>query len=441
MPHTKRKYSLETLNSTTLKQHTINRLLYLVVGILWLFMPLLSLFLITGVWLNDRESGARKDQFVILWLSLTFGLIAYTGQNIGVDETDIARYHFLYLVMADIQTVSAFFIYMALDGGSNPIFYIINFLFTRIFPDNAQVHILFWITVTYFFTLKAVYLALTRLGRPFPLGYTKLLILVFLIGIIPFFTVTEIIKQCSSIAILFYAVVKKLLNEKGSLFYLILSLLVHTSSLMFLPVYFFYSNGLVKKYFYFIILGSLVFAFFNFNVILTFILSLVLPGSSLLGRAEEYQTIDVWSISFRHYATYFVFIISVAIVFFDAWMTRKRQIKVELGEKRWEIFMVLFLTLMILTINKGNVHNFVRYVYGLFPFYLLVISTIFKSQLFKVQRYTLAILIIVFFTFSNFKLLMVQTSPDVNYANSYFDNSWGNLLFSNVYEFLTFRIK
>ena len=415
--------------------------MYLGVAVLWFFFPLISLFLITAVWLNDRESTSGRDQAVILWLSLTFGLIAYTGQNIGVDETDIARYHFLYLVMADIQTVSAFFVYMALDGGSNPVFYIINFIFTRIFPDNAQVHILFWITVTYFFTLKAAYLALTRLGRTFPLSYAKLLILVFLIGIIPFFTVTEIIKQCSSIAILFYAVVKKLLNEKGSIYWLILSLLVHTSSLMFLPVYFFYSNKLVKKYFYFIILGSLVFAFFNFNIILTYFLSLILPGSSLLSRAEEYQNVDVWTISFRHYATYFIYIVCVSLLFFDAWITRKRQIKVDFAKERWQIFMVLFLTLMILTINKGNVHNFVRYVYGLFPFYLLAISTLLKSQLYKVQRYTLAMLVILFFTFSNFKLLMVQTSPDVNYANSYFNNSWANLLGANVYDFLKFTVR
>ena len=113
----------------------------------------------------------------------------------------------------------------------------------------------------------------------------------------------------------------------------------------------------------------------------------------------------------------------------------------EYAQERWQIFMVLFLTLMILTINKGNVHNFVRYVYGLFPFYLLVISTIMKSQLLKSQRYILAMLVILFFSFSNFKLLSVQTSADVNYANSYFDNSWENLLTSNVYEFLKFSVK
>lgn len=431
---------MEALTDIANRQQKIKRLGYLLCGLLWLVLPVLSIFPLTYLWVSDRSVHVKRDHAIIFLFSLTFGLIAYTGQSIGSDETDIFRYHLLYRTMADIETMSAFLVYMALEGGSNPVFYVINFLFSRLFPDNAQVHVCFWITVTYFFTLKGAYLAMTTLGKPIPSAYVKWLIVISLIGIIPLFTVTEIIKQCSSIAILFYAVVRKMAGGRG-IWYLILSLLVHTSSLMFLPVYFLYNNRQVKKYFYFILLVSLFFTMVNFNVILTFVLGMVLPGSDLLMRAETYQNIEVWSISLRHYATYFVFLLIVAILFFDAWITRKRGISTSLAPARWQVFMVLFLSFVVLTINMGNVHNFVRYVYGLFPFYILGISAILKSQLQKGQRYTIALLVVLFFSFSNFKLLSVQTSANVNYANSYFDNSWGNILTSNVYEFLKFRIK
>jgi len=431
---------LEALTQRSVKQQFQDKILYLVVFVIWFFLPIISIFLIFALWIYEKKPSRLKDALFILWLALTYGLVAYTGQSIGADETDIARYQFYYTVIADIKTINAFLVFMAVDGGSNPVFYLINFLFSRIFPENSQVHILFWITVTYFFTILGANKALLLLGKPLPSKHSKILILLFLIGIIPFFTVTEIIKQCASVSIVFFAVIKRLLNERRSLTFFILALLVHTSSLMFLPVYFLYANRGCRKYLYIILIGCILFSFLNFNVVLTSILSL-LPGGALLATAKEYQNVEVWSISVRHYATFFMYVLLVLVVFFDAWMTRRLAIKEEYSKDRWNVFMVLFLTLMVLLINRGNVHNFVRYVYGLFPFYIFIIIVILKSQIKKNQKYGIAFIAICFFTFSNFKLLMVQTSTESNYANSYFDNSIGNLLTSNVYEFLSFRVK
>lgn len=408
--------------------------------VIWFFVPLLGLLLMPVLWISFKSKSKWKDRFIIFVMSLTLGLVAYTAQSIGLDETDIARYQFYYTIISDIESIGSFFVLMVIDGGSNPVFYVINFLISRVFPSNVQVHILFWVTVTYFFTLMGAYKLLSLCAKPVPAIVAKVLIFIFLIGIMPFFTITEIIKQCASVSILFYALSKKLLNERYSYVWLIVALLVHISSLMLLPAFFFYKSPIVKKYLYVILFVSVIFSFFNFNMILTGLLSLF-PGGSLLATATEYQNVEVWSISFRHYATFLFYAVLILILFYDYYKTRKLNIRKEYLPVKWDVLMVLFLSYMMLLVNRGNVHNFVRYIYGLYPFYILVIVFVLKSQYKVAERYGIAMVAICFFMYSNIKLLSVQTSSEVNYANSYFNNSWKNLLTSNVYEYLSFEVK
>ncbi|WP_285060314.1 EpsG family protein [Pedobacter ginsengisoli] len=430
---------MEAVDSFKTRKHFDLILIISVVSV-WFFSPLVGALLLLPLWISFKQKSQWKDTFIIFMASLTFGLIAYTGQSIGVDETDIARYHFYYTVVSDIESIGSFFVLMVLDGGSNPVFYVINFLISRVFPLNVQVHIMFWVTVTYFFTLMGVYKLSGLYARPVPTLVTKLLIFIFLIGIMPFFTITEIIKQSASVSIFFYALSKKLLNEKHSLLWLLVALLVHVSSIMLLPVFFFYNNRLFIKNIYLLFFISIVLSFFNFNVILTSILSL-LPGGALLATAKEYQNVEVWTIGFRIYSTFFFYILLLLPLFYDYYRTKKLNILPEYEPIKKNILMILFLSFMILLINRGNVHNFIRYVFGLYPFYMLVIIFTLKTQFRAVERYSIAIVAICFFTYSNVKLLAVQTSDDVNYANSYFDNSWKNLLTSNVYEYLSFEVR
>lgn len=416
----------------SIKKQYLDLIMISMVLLVWFFIPLLSLPLIFVLWNYLQVPSKSKDTFIIFLLSLTFGLVAYTGQSIGVDETDIARYQFSYGLVSDIESISSFFVLMVLEGGSNPVFYLINFLFSRVFPTNPQVHILFWVTVSYFFTLLGAYNALRYLGKPVPANISKILIFTFLIGTIPFFTVTEIIKQCSSVSIFFYAIVRKLLKEPHSVKFMVLSLLVHASSLILLPLFFLYDSKVIKKYILPIAFGCIIFSFFNFNVVLTSVLSL-LPGGALLAQAKEYQNTEVWSISLRHYGTFFFYGVLLLVLAFDWYKTEKTQLKTN-------VLMVLFLSFTLLLINRGNVHNFIRYIYGFYPFYMLAIIMMLKGQIKVYERYSLALVAILFFTFSNIKLLSIQTSADVNYANSYFDNSWSNLLTSNVADFLNFVV-
>ncbi|WP_158559339.1 EpsG family protein [Deminuibacter soli] len=402
--------------------------------LVWFIAPVLSIFAILGYLI---VTGNQKQQFFILLVSLSFGLIAYTGQSIGPDPTDISRYHNGYNLLSDTNSFSSFLVLFVVDGGGNPIFYLVNFVLSRIFPHNPQILVLVWVTITYYFTTLSVIKAMEYLKIDIASWMYIGIIGIVVLGIIPFFTVTEIIKQCSSIAIFTYALMKKLLKEKRAFLYLVISLLVHSSSLMVAWIYFVYEKKNIAKWMLVILMTSVLLAFFNLNVILSVVLSPIV-GDAALSRVKEYENVEVWSISFRHYSCFAVFLLSILPSYY---YYKKAPTTDENAPAIRNMLNILCLVLCVLLINHGNVHNFVRYIYGLFPFYILAVILLLSTKIARDQKYFLVLLISAFFTYSNFKLLSVQTSEDVNYANSYFNNSLLNMVTSNVIDFLSFTIR
>lgn len=398
----------------------------------WFICPIPCIFLFT-LFLYKFQFSKQVETWILLFIAISFGLIAYTTQSIGERPSDITRYNFIYSYITTVNSVQSFFISFVVDGGNNVLFYLVTFLMTRLFPNNPQVLPLFWVSLTYFFcflTIRqcAVYFNLTRQT------YIVLIFISFA-GIITFYTTTEVIKQTASISIFMYALMFKLQNKKGALFILIVSVLVHFSSMLLVPIYFICNRHKVVKYLPFFLLVCIALSFFNFNVLLYNILSLFLGNKSdLLMRIKTYEDVETWTISIRFYALFAVYILLVAILYWDYYITQDEHEK----SNKKSLLIVHGFAACLLLINRSNVHNFIRYILGYFPFYIVIVAQLFNMRIAKFDKKLLIVFVFAFYLFSNIKMISAQTtSPD--YGNSYMNNEVIKLCSSNVVQYLQYR--
>jgi len=400
---------------------------------IWFLFPVACIFLFPLLLYRFTFSRAVENLMLVL-MALSFGLVAYTTRSTGTTDSDIARYYALYKSVADINSAQRFFLVFVIDGSNNILFYLITFLMTKLFPNNPQVLPLFWVSVTYFFN----FLALKEFVQYFSLSRKQYILLLFFscIGIITFYTTTEIIKQTASVAIMCYSIILKIRGKKGSLWMAIISVLVHFSSFLILPVYIFCKKRKLVKYLPVLFAFCLVISFFNFNVLLYSILSLFLhTGSDLLMRVQTYQNFETWTISFRFYAVFAMYFLLVVIFYWDYLITKEQEER----KRKQSLLIIHCLAFFALLINLNNVHNFVRYVLGYFPFYMAAVVQLFYIRVAKFDRAVLIVAVLAFYLYSNLKMLIAQTAGPV-YANAYMDNDVFRIVTSNVVQFMQFKI-
>jgi len=401
----------------------------------WFIFPVISVFIFLAL-LYKFNFDRRVETFLFFLMALSFGLVAYTTQSVGIKESDIARYYFSYSLITDIQATKIFLLSFLLYGNDNPLFFAITFLLTRLFPNNPQILPMFWVSVTYFFsflTIRECVLYFSPESRK-----TYILIIFFAcIGIITFFTVTEILKQVASVSVFGYALMLKLTKKRGAAALLLVSVLIHFSSLLLLPVYYLCTKQKILRYLPFLFFISLVLSFFNFNEILVNIISLFVKQGDLLNRLQYYQDIQRWTISFRFYAEFILYFLIIILLYWDYFIAKTQKDK---NQKR--PFLVLHsIAFFILLINRGNVHNFIRYIMGYFPFYIMAMVQLFHIRIVKNEKIALILFAACFYFYSNVKLLSAQTVRGGEYANSYMNNNVTGILSSNVVNFLNFRVK
>lgn len=398
----------------------------------WFFLPALSALVYIAL-LYKVNFTKRVETFLFLLISLSIGLIGYTTKSVGTSETDIARYYFSYEMIAQVHSVKDFALSFIIDGGNNIAFYIITYLMTRLFPENPQVMPLFWVSFTYFFTFLTIRKAASLLP-----GVTKKLymaVIFFAIaGVITFFTVTEILKQVASVSLFTYALVKRIKKEKYASLILIISILVHFSSMLLLPVYFFSMRKQVMKYIPVLFIGAFILSFFNFNELLYFFVSKVFTQGDFLDRVKYYENIDTWTISLRYYGVFAMYLLMLALFFWDYY---KSQITTR---DETSLLIVHSIAFLILLINRNNTHNFVRYLLGYFPFYIIAVMQMFTLRIARFDRIILSALIVGFYVYSNVKMLIDQTVIGGAYGNSYMNNNILDIATSSVIGFLHFRI-
>jgi hypothetical protein len=398
----------------------------------WFIFPFACIFLFPLL-LFKFTFDKRVENFMLLLIAISFGLVAYTTRSTGTTDSDIARYTSLYKYIATVNTPNRIFISIVFDGANNILFYFVMFLMTRIFPANPQVLPLFWVSGTYFFS----FLTIKEYVQYFSLPRKKYILLLFFacMGIITFYTTTEIIKQTASVAIMGYAIILNLREKKAPLFFVIISVLTHFSSLLLLPVYFFCKRAQTVFYIPFIFFICLIFSFFNFNILLYNLLSpFMKSGSDLLMRVQYYEDVETWTISLRFYAVFAMYFLLVGIFYWDYLNVANNEEK----KKKQSLLIVHSLAFFVLLVNRSNVHNFIRYVLGYFPFYLAAVIQLFYTRIARFDKTVVICLVLGFYLYSNVKMIIAQTTSS-DYANSYMNNDLLKIATSNVVQFLNFR--
>jgi hypothetical protein len=401
----------------------------------WFIFPFACIFLFPLL-LFKFTFDKRVENFMLLLIAISFGLVAYTTKSVGIRDSDISRYYLSYNYISNVHTFNDFILSYLLDGGNNFLFYLVTFLMTRVFPGNPQVMPLFWVSVTYFFS----FLTIKECVRYFSLNRKIFILLIFFscFGIITFYTTTEIVKQAASVSIFGYAILLKIQGKKRALFFTIISILVHFSSFILLPVYFFCNKPRILKFMPLIFFVSFILSFFNFNILLYSVLSLFLgKGSDLLMRVQFYEDVETWTISLRYYAVFFMYFFLLAVLYWDYLI----ESKTEAIERKQKIIIIHCLAFLILLINRSNVHNFLRYLMGYFTFYIMAVAQLFTIRIAKFDKIILLIIVLGFYLYSNFKMLSAQTIIGGDYGNSYMNNDLFRIATSNVVNFLDLRVK
>ncbi len=422
------------MGNTSIITHPLKETLPFVLffSAVWFICPIPCIFLFT-LFLYKFQFSKQVETCLLLFIAISFGLIAYTTQSIGERPSDITRYNFIYSYISTVDSVQSFLISFVIDGGNNVLFYLITFLMTRVFPNNPQVLPLFWVSVTYFFC----FITIRQCARYFKLARQTYITLIFIsfTGIITFYTTTEVIKQTASISIFMYALMLKLQRKKGALLILMVSVLVHFSSMLLAPIYFICNRYKVVRYLPAFLVVCIALSFFNFNVLLYNILSLFLGSKSdLLMRIQTYEDVETWTISIRFYALFAVYLLLVAILYWDYYITQNQHEK----NNKKSLLIVHCFAACLLLINRGNVHNFIRYILGYFPFYIVLVAQLFNMRIAKFDKKLLLAFVFAFYFFSNIKMISAQTTS-LDYGNSYMNNDIVKLFSSNVIQYLQYR--
>lgn len=92
----------------------------------WLLFPVISIFLFLAFFFR-YEFGRKTENFMLVLMSISFGLIAYTTRSFGTTDSDIARYYDLYLHLATVDSIQDFFLSFVFNGSSNILFYLVTY--------------------------------------------------------------------------------------------------------------------------------------------------------------------------------------------------------------------------------------------------------------------------------------------------------------------------
>ena len=402
--------------------------------LVWFLLPVLSIVLLLAI-LYHFSINKKLETFVFLLIAISLALIGYTTKSVGVRDSDIARYSESYKSISALKDFKGYAVGFLLWGNDNPFFYSLTFSFTRLFPKNPQVLPLFWGTVTYFFS----FLTIRQCVHYFSPESRKSYILVMIfscIGIITFFTVFELLKQVSSVSVFGYAVMLKISKQKHAFKFLVLSILLHFSSLFLLPAYFFASSKKALRYMPILFVFAFALSFFNFNELLGRIVSLFIHSGDLYNRIQHYTNYESWSLSLRYYADFAMYFLIIIFLYWDFFLEKDEA----LINKKRPFLIIHSIAFFILLINRNNVHNFIRYVTGYFPFYIMAVIYLFNVRIARNERVLLVLAVLSFYIYSNFKLLSVETVPGADYANSYMNNDVVKILSSNIVQFLQYRV-
>lgn len=399
----------------------------LLVTVLWLILPVASVFLIIYL-IYKVDARYYSIRYLLLLIALTFGLVAYTAVSVdrGGEPTDITRYTTQFKLLAGIETPAEFLFTIILgDGGLYIIFGTISLVLAKLFPTNPQVLPLFWVSFAYFFLALAVY-ELSQYKKEWSKNTFIILLLVLLFGTTFFSYEVELLKQSSATGLMAYIVFRKLNGKKYSGWLFVIAFLIHTSVIVFLPILLLVKKQYINRYYIFILGTCALFSLVDLNKVVAFI-----GPAALANKAKFYVKIESWTITKLNYTMFALYILFMILIVLDA---RRRDKSREINRLAFNANIMAF---SLLLMQFHSIHNFVRFNYLYSPFYLLAFFYVLTGTVEKKSRLIIASFFLVFMIGLNGVFMWMYLNS--TYANSFMDDSLTKLFSSSVYSFLKYN--
>lgn len=394
---------------------------------IWAVLPVASVFLIFFL-IYKMDERSYNIPYLLFLVSLSFGLIAYTAVSVdrGGEPTDITRYAAQFRTLAEIHTLKEFIFSAVLtDGGIYVVFQLTCLLLAKTFPTNPQVLPLFWVAFEYFFLQMAIY-ELSIYRKPWEKNTFLILAITLLFGTSLFTIQVELLKQSSATALAAYAIFRYMNGKKNNGWIFLISLLIHSSVLIFLPILLFGKKQFINRYYLLILGGAFCLSLIDINKAISLI-----PVAGLAERASFYADIEGWTINKINYALTFLYTLMLLLVLYDS----RRKNKDSTFDRL--MFNTIIVSYSVLIAQFHSVHNFVRYTYLHSPFYIVTFFSVFTGNMTKLSRLYIAICFILVLIFLN--ISYTWTYLNSTYTNSFMDNSLTRLFTSNVYVFLNYK--
>ena len=410
--------------------------------IIWLISPVSSLIVIIGLLLNNRFNIGQLNYMTFL-ISLTFGVVAYTQNGFGgtLDETDIVRYYNYYYKISKYSLDD--FVEIQLLSNPNIFFDVINFLLTRISPNNAQVFSLFWITLIYFISSKAILKLLDLYALA--INYkTKIILLLFgIFSLLSFSYILDLVKQSASIAIFFYCIVTSLEGRKiQGYFLLLIAVLIHSSTLILMPIFFLIGN---KNKTVILIITIIFYGILYFvgDSYLGKIFLGLLDGqytASVLENILKYD--DMNNVNGWNNIHIIQYIVIVFLFIFQFLLFIKLK-KIDFNNlKNKNLLIVSFFSFLVLIATSINTHTFLRFLNTFSLFFILpVISKLINQKKIPVLRQPLIlgyILYMTFFSWFYFNLRVIDGAR--SYGITLLNDDFLEIFVTSVFGFLNHSI-
>ena len=394
---------------------------FIAIFVLWLIMPF-GCVLVILFFVNQIELDRKRLAWVYILLSLSFALLAYTQKSLYYEGTDVERYYYEFsqFIGSDFDIIPLFFSESILTYT----FSLINIVLV-IICGNVQIISLFWIGITYLL----FFISIDKIARHEKICLDKSNILLFLFfslfGAILFTQVSETIKNAAAFAFFFYLIAECIcnVNKWRILWIYILGIGIHSSIIMLFPIFFYrYFNTKVLL----IVLAGVVLLAPLINLIELAIA--ILPDfsffSTLSSHIEDYA-LDDGSASSKRYV-----LISVIILLQTVYLQKENLYN---NSNKYSNIALIYLIMMYLNFNNSNA--FIRF--ANFSHFIVVMG--FVMLLKDRTKYAIPIVCLLFvFLVTNFQMTYGRTLSG-GYCSSYMDNSIIKILFSNIYDYLTYK--
>ena len=192
--------------------------------LLYPLLPFWSIILLSAIFAVNSQYKERIFILYLFLLSLYLGLINATK----IPESDLIGYIDIF---EDVEYYS-FRTYIFL-AGKEPVFFLYNYIIYYLIGGNTSSYIIITSVIAYMFFFCAI--------NKFLRLYSKNSIIIFSIIIAAFFPQlfslsAHLIRQFLAASILLYAIVLKLFYNKKVWFFLLMAVLIHSTTLLFIPL-------------------------------------------------------------------------------------------------------------------------------------------------------------------------------------------------------------